>query len=526
MALFPKSTKQFFIAVATLALLLLFLTTWTLRTTFQLGLRYKSNHSSLGERATTIVIKDVVYSNRNSSIINKTLAESVFHYPIDKSTIYQRGAPIPIQVMEKYIEQHSVDALRKDPHPENRLFAIAFYQCPLQAGNHAHIFWNGILWSILTNRTVLYKYWDKETCLKYNMNAFDHICKSANTESDCAKVLTRAPWIASYDEWKRLLNNDKDDQNEPFMIPYHATMGRARDEPRFPVPDNYEQNYGVDLLQKYPYKVVVFPECYSKFSSLGEAELQETVLMTNFGRETVKQLFHLGPDFLYGMLHRYTFQLADLLQAKVPMLAPTPMLGDGKRYFTIGIHSRHRYAALDGCDISREIKCIQEISLSREDQSLPVKVGLMSDRTCTIQNLTTYLEGMEGMNVSVVTATHEEESPDKRAEHGPYAGSAFFVDMAVVSAARSAFIAMSRSSSDMMRELIVFDQRMEQWGGRGNVTVDVHMCILPNQKDPAAGFNMEQAIRVAARAKAKLGRLEEQKRQRQQQRFERLTLRR
>ncbi|GKY94345.1 hypothetical protein MPSEU_000400400 [Mayamaea pseudoterrestris] len=416
---------------------------------------------------------------RAASASSPSLPDVVFKYPLNATRIDGHTVPIPLRVMERYVQQHSVDALRNDPHPEHRRYAIAFTQCPLQAGNHAHIFWNGILWSILTNRTVLYKYWDQETCLKHGQNIHKHICKMANTEADCAQVLVRAPWIASYDEWKHVFDED----GEPFQIPYHATMGRSRDEPRFPVPDNYEESYGVDLVSKYPQRLVIFSECYSKFQQLANSALQETVLLSEYGRKTVVELFSRGDNFLYGMLHRYTFELAAPLRAKV--LESTPTLLNDTDYYTIGLHSRHRFDSLDGCDISREIDCFRQVlSSPRRDKSLPVKVGLMSDRTCTVDKLTSYLEQK---NITVVAAKHDEPSPDTKVEHGPFAGAAFFVDMAIVSAARSAFIAMSRSSSDLMRELIVFDQIMERWEARLDNSQDrVTQCTLPYISDPDA----------------------------------------
>ena len=72
--------------------------------------------------------------------------------------------PKPLQVLDQYIQQHSVDSLRSQPH--NRSFATAFYSCPLQAGNRLHHYLNSVLWAILTNRTVLWDYWNADNCEK------------------------------------------------------------------------------------------------------------------------------------------------------------------------------------------------------------------------------------------------------------------------------------------------------------------------------------------------------------------------
>ena len=52
-----------------------------------------------------------------------------------------------------------------------RKYSVVFYSCPYQAGNRIHHFLNGIIWSIITNRTLLYRYYDRPTC---NIIGHDH----------------------------------------------------------------------------------------------------------------------------------------------------------------------------------------------------------------------------------------------------------------------------------------------------------------------------------------------------------------
>jgi hypothetical protein len=149
-----------------------------------------------------------------------------FHYPVNLSKNYSQSLPVPVQIMEHYIRMHSVDALRRDPDIKSRKFAMAFYQCPIQAGNRLHHFWNNLLWAVLTNRTVLWQYWDTETCSTYDGKLMHkHFCIKANTADDCSHILQRAPWMASYDEWKDVILEPGE---EPFPVPYHATNGRVR----------------------------------------------------------------------------------------------------------------------------------------------------------------------------------------------------------------------------------------------------------------------------------------------------------
>ena len=110
------------------------------------------------------------------------------------------------RIWNEYKRQHSVEQLRRELHDNtttsnNRTFAIAFYSCPLQAGNRLHHFFNSILWAVITNRTVLWKYYDEETCNTFGKGYVSSICKKANKEKDCNQVLERSRWIPSYDEW-------------------------------------------------------------------------------------------------------------------------------------------------------------------------------------------------------------------------------------------------------------------------------------------------------------------------------------
>ena len=472
-------TKQLLYTASMLAFALILSATRTVQTAYHMGLRCNCCQKGIAARGVRLDLNTtadgVVATSMPEPVATKMpVATPIFRYPVNSSS-HHRPLPIPIEVMERYMQQHSVEALRRDPHPERRNYAMAFYQCPLQAGNRLHIFWNGLLWAMLANRTILYKYYDKETCLHYGMQAHASISKAANTARDCGEILDRAPWMASYDEWKHVISNNETE--EPFKVPQHATDVTVFHEgPRYPLPIDFDGDYGVDLLSKYPHKILIFPTCYFKLRPLREIELQETLLKSEYGRETVHQLFSLGEDYLYGMFHRYTFQFSDAILESLPRVTDTP--------FTIGLHSRHRFEALDGCNIDREIACLETILGQRpqDDNGTAVQVRIMSDRPCTISNLTTWLHQR---SYSAATVTHKEISRDGNSEHGPFAGAGFFRDLALVSGAKSAIIGMSRSSSDLLRELIVFNQALEEWESAKNKSQKVGDCILPYQSDPA-----------------------------------------
>ena len=425
-------------------------------------------------------VKAVVASDAINAVADEHGHEDEpFPYPVNRThfKIAFDTLPPPLQVMEEYMQWHSVEALRRDPNLQDRKLTIAFYQCPLQAGNRLHHFWNGVMWSVLTNRTVLWKYWSEDTCNKYGKEFNPLICKAANTAQDCGKVLTRAPWMASHDEWKDKLSLANE---EPFVVPYHATMGRVwDDEKRFPLPPNYEDSYGVDLESKYPHKVLVFPYCHFKYWQLRDQQLQKSLLLTDGARERAKKLYSYGADFLFGMLHRYTFAFSSAILASIPVSA----VHDNSQLFTIGLHSRHRYMGLDGCNIDRETACLDKILSGREDRNATVRVSIMSDRPCTVTRLSSWLQER---NCSVLTAEHPEPSPDYIREHGPNAGIGFFQDLALVSNSRSAIVAMTRTSSDLLRELMVFQRMMEEWEmGDDPFGRPIDSCVLTREADPA-----------------------------------------
>lgn len=96
----------------------------------------------------------LAYNDGNSRVAwNRTRCEQMHVDPsrkyyvdplADISVEYSfNDLPLPIQVLEKYKMQHSVEALQKNPDILNRKFAIGFYMCPLKAGNKMHQYLNG-----------------------------------------------------------------------------------------------------------------------------------------------------------------------------------------------------------------------------------------------------------------------------------------------------------------------------------------------------------------------------------------------
>lgn len=97
---------------------------------------------------------------------------------------------LPEVVLQRFIEEHSVEAVERDLALNNnktkRKYSVAYYSCPHRVGNMLHSFFNAAVWSIITNRTLLWAY------------------DGANV-STCDQHLHRASWIPSYEEYKERL---------------------------------------------------------------------------------------------------------------------------------------------------------------------------------------------------------------------------------------------------------------------------------------------------------------------------------
>jgi hypothetical protein len=181
----------------------------------------------------------------------------------------------PFDVLTTYIEQHSNIQLEKewtewnkkqqqqqqqrrrhDDHHndaaannilQRRTFLVATWSCPYESGNRLHRFMNGLLWSILTNRTLLWRYHTSDVCVEYDTYIDDDDSRSDddsgrgggrgqevqngkidcerlygnNTDpySDCDQILRLAEWVPSYNVWRPRIeqlhtNNNKTNKTD------------------------------------------------------------------------------------------------------------------------------------------------------------------------------------------------------------------------------------------------------------------------------------------------------------------------
>jgi len=404
----------------------------------------------------------------------------------------------PMQVLQQYVEWHSIETLQRESAiahtPSHRRFAVGYYSCPLQAGNRLHHFFNSFLWAVVTNRTLLWKYYDKKACKTFGQKYDPRVCWTANRVEDCDMVLKRAPWIPSFEEWKtQLLHQEPVELSfwatHPHMLAnvtwagqqqrmnhtftdFHYVGGR-----KHPWHPEEEHSLGVDA--DHEKETIIFPIMLSKYNDLQNPEYRNHLLTTEDARERARKLYSEGPDFLYGMLFRHAFTIRpDILGKGVSdnALLKRPQeqhdrhqevqgiaFNITERYlptnvYSVALHSRHHQPKNEGHNVRREMSCLKRVLRNRSPGS-ECHVYLMSDRLPTLERLQQWLK--KKANCTGLVARHD-TGHGLRSEHGPFAGLGFFQDLALVTKARDAFIGSARrSSSDLIRELIEYDRRIE-----------------------------------------------------------------
>ena len=367
---------------------------------------------------------------------------------------------VPLQVLRTYQAQHSHLALVKeqlqldkdnnDYSTRRRQFSIAYYWCPHRAGNILHSFFNTIVWSMIHNRTVLWKYHN-----------------TSNQESDCQAILHRASWLPSYDYWKNKLELSV---VEP--IPVSLTEPWTKDDSTSQHVVLYPQISDV-LIERTD----ITRHAWSDHP-LKRKDYQEYIqTLPDAFQNTTMALYEQGYDFLYGMLYDELFQLQVPTTPKEEVVSPKNShhsRNNNTAGFSLALHSRHTVAADDGSFIVDEVKCLETLlfphhhnadSITRQTED-SCQVYLMSDRQTTIDLLT---EWLTQHNCSAITARHEDRlhvvgttaDDDPIQEHGPWAGAGFLQDLDVISNARHGIIGdLHRSSTALLMHLLEYRRKM------------------------------------------------------------------
>eukprot|EP00529_Nitzschia_sp_RCC80_P000962 CAMPEP_0113475110 /NCGR_PEP_ID=MMETSP0014_2-20120614/18945_1 /TAXON_ID=2857 /ORGANISM="Nitzschia sp." /LENGTH=545 /DNA_ID=CAMNT_0000368007 /DNA_START=36 /DNA_END=1670 /DNA_ORIENTATION=- /assembly_acc=CAM_ASM_000159 len=446
-------------------------------------------------------------STKNST--SPSASPTVHHKVLGPATAARKRAllHLPIETMKEYVTIHSSDVLRREFPIQNankkqttdRKFLVVYYSCPHAAGNLLHDTYNQVIAGIATNRTILIKYNDHVTC-QYNQltNHNSTRCRKANTLEDCQQSLLQQSWIPTWDE---------------FIIPISEASSSV---PVDQVPHNVDDPFWLLKLPKRDTKYtdddwshelfMTFPVFqYYVHSGVGGIWGHAPV-----NQQTLKDLYSLGADFLYGMLFHELFRWNPNI---IPpeMAAQQQVARDQSETTTsttkIVLHSRHFDVKNKGGNIRTEIGCLKELLRSdkkitkKDDHDESCEIYLMSDREITVDNLKTHIDHRY-KHCKAIVATHDmsfmtsQKSQTTKtlsdssvvgssdngthggkqqqqqqqqvvvghyAEHGVWAGMGFMQDiMLATSSLRDGFIGHCyRSSSQLIRELMVYDRHMD-----------------------------------------------------------------
>ena len=334
-----------------------------------------------------------------------------------------------------------------------------------------------MIWAVVTNRTLLWKYYDSATCERVGKRYDSGICAFANNEVDCADLVDRASWLPSYDDWcTRLKLTDTKKVSRKQIGLEFARSARA---------NTTSSIHMVDSLQ---HTVIEFPQMLGQDAKILRQRKIRNLLQSNDANERAAALFRdMSSDYLYG------FFFHELFRFRQSTLATYPMQWNGTQWTKfnrnatvlvdpsvpstfIVLHSRHTKPDDDGFKVNWEKKCIQQMLEeqardSEEYSSLATGEGngseqrqcallVLSDRQRTIDQLAQFAHP----HCDVLVASHEKGNSWK-IEHGEFAGVGFFQDLWTVQNMAKSFSAHNRlafighkhrSSSSLIRELFTF----------------------------------------------------------------------
>jgi len=408
-----------------------------------------------------------VLSIRNAPPGKPHLAYRALHGLFDRYK-RQHGQEQLMREMQQCRDRNSYTGGFGCPELDNRKFLVAYYTCPEQAGNRLHQFINGMIWAVVTNRTLLYDVYDKEICNRiwvYKRGVRSGRCTSLGTMDerieDCNRALQRADWIPSFHGWKEDLRLD-----EPSL----AYCGRGGQHKEFNVK-------AVDMLPDR-----VMSSCYGTMKNAGSAlshfltspsdiEIKD-LLIKESSIETAHTLLNYdgvrwnglfdGGWYLYGMLLNEAFSIREHL------LPASEEIESGPDIVSIAIHSRHVSDSDDGSNIAEEKICLDHVlkRVRKKKATNKCAVYIMSDRVATVEGLTKESEmlGCRAIRLNQYTGNPENGNVQTsfQKEHGPFDTVDFIRDLAIVSNAEDGLISSSRStatSTFLLEEMMVYNRR-------------------------------------------------------------------
>lgn len=411
----------------------------------------------------------------------------------------QNGLLLPEQTWNNFIQLHSNEALTLNPH--NRSFVIGYYSCPHQIGNRFHDYFNSAIVAIITNRTLVSKYYDKKTCYLAHVGYGQSVCKMTGTLDGCNHYLDATGVIPVFEEWQRPLDfpliKDLGPRNPDYEIGSRRFRGWNPTSKFKSQHRNKSDSELADLSEeiRHPHYAHRFNRAILQTSRewlMDEMQTKEDFFhglepqIHNHPewQQRLDDLFSEGPWYLYGMLREKLFSLR-------PEFHPTEIKyneisGQSKSHRSLAIHLRHKKEKDDGSKLSSMVhNCLDEVIQYFESQEPNTRFSafIMSDREKSIIALS---EELTRRNVKVFTAAHSKESqeqasdPSNRREHGKLAGVGYVEDLYFVSQARDAVIGNCRlsSASQLLIEGVVYNAKTNKNNKNHGSKKDPFICCL------------------------------------------------
>ena len=392
---------------------------------------------------------------------------------------------VPQKVLQQYKAWHGADVLRRESSEQlqARTYAMAYYSCPLQAGNRLHHFLNSLLWSIITNRTVVYQYYDGDTCRQHQaaqtgVQNSSRDCLADNPQSMCERVLDRADWIPSFQELAPRLHWNSTYLSESVSVVDYWKIHHPNNSPtwelvRYPAWKNLTGTEPkIDELQQQ--QLVDFPMIVGIDIILGiRKQNWPRILATQSARDRLAELHEEGSYFLYGMLLNDVFSYRNKMHRNLTKAITTTSSNSNSNSsnsssseppFSIAMHSRHQRANDDGSNIAAQQACFDQILSELPLNIKSCHVCLMSDRPETIKRMTLWLQQVH--HCTVESANHTMARTSFLAEHGPNAGEGLFRELDLCQYSTDGFVGtgqrLSPTSSSLLREMMAYNRRIKQ----------------------------------------------------------------
>jgi len=290
----------------------------------------------------------------------------------------------------------------------------------------------------MTNRTLLWKYYDTEACLRFHKRIGIRYggpkgcykTKNVNSKKDCDKALALAPWLPSYDDWSERLNFP-----EPVFLygDVPAVIANATS------PFNYNNENLDGPINGHRIPIVSFPRTWMRldWKRTGLVGWSDGALLDKLPaghtRQVTADLMSMGLPFAYGMLTRYLFDFSRAVKDSIAALRQAYQSEGERPSYDIVLHSRHSNNTDDGCDLSDELRCLEQV-LRIKSSSESCSVYVLTDRACTISAFEKWGTASPGgdenseRNVhqcSVRVADHTGAVQGPKDEHGPFAGKCY-----------------------------------------------------------------------------------------------------